>query len=278
MANGLPGSTSALRDRGRRPRRSRSRFSTRRGFGTLAIAMVGGSVGVSPGQVWRSPPWSWPQYRRLGVWRTLLLRAAGQSPFTAWLAGWIIFGPTGLTPAGFAALSISAHVLAVLLAVLALGPALLLLASAASRSRRSIWSGAWWSANGASQAVLGLTTMACFGLACVAGYFTYQAPTDPFSAFPVFLVSPAAGAVGFLVAWICSNRDVKRTIRGGLAAGYWMSSDRRWWWDGTQWVDAFFRAPDSALRSPDEGYWWTGTQWIALPLTPRGVKTRQPYR
>ena len=106
---------------------------------------------------------------------------------------------------------------------------------------------------------MGLTTVACFALACVAGYFLYQTPNHPALAFALFLGTPAAGAIGVLAAWVCSNRDVKRTIRGGLATGYWMSPDRRYWWDGTQWADALSIAPDFALRSPDEGYWWSGS-------------------
>ena len=210
--------------------------------------MVGAQSGVSPGQVWHRPPWSWPQYRRLGVWRTLLLRGAGQAPFTAWIAGGIVFGPGDPTPPGFGALVISARIIAVLLAVFALGPALVLLVSARSRSRRSVWSGAWWGAHEPSSAIMGLTTVACFALACVAGYFLYQTPNHPALAFALFLGTPAAGAIGVLAAWVCSNRDVKRTIRGGLAAGYWMSPDRRYWWDGTQWMDAF-----SMPRTPRSG-------------------------
>ncbi len=91
----------------------------------------------------------------------------------------------------------------------------------------------------------------------------------PAAAFALFLGTPTVGAVGVLAAWFCSNRDVRQTIRAGLATGYWVSPDYRWWSDGSQWVDASLAAPDAALRSPDEGYWWTGSCWIALPPRPQ---------
>ena len=39
------------------------------------------------------------------------------------------------------------------------------------------------------------------------------------------------------------------------------SDDRRYWWDGTTWVDAERQSPPGAPRSEGGDYWWDGTKW-----------------
>jgi hypothetical protein len=40
-----------------------------------------------------------------------------------------------------------------------------------------------------------------------------------------------------------------------------LSGDRRWWWDGSRWVDSFQSPPPMAARSQDGAWWWNGAEW-----------------
>jgi hypothetical protein len=40
-----------------------------------------------------------------------------------------------------------------------------------------------------------------------------------------------------------------------------LSGDRRWWWNGSRWMDSAVAAPPMAARSPDGAWWWNGAEW-----------------
>jgi hypothetical protein len=48
-----------------------------------------------------------------------------------------------------------------------------------------------------------------------------------------------------------------------------LSDDRRWWWDGEQWVDSALRVPPGARRSDDDQQWWDGVSWRPVPASER---------
>jgi hypothetical protein len=50
-----------------------------------------------------------------------------------------------------------------------------------------------------------------------------------------------------------------------------LSGDRRWWWDGSNWVDSTVTPPPMAARTPDGHWWWNGVEWrpaeaVAAPV------------
>jgi hypothetical protein len=40
-----------------------------------------------------------------------------------------------------------------------------------------------------------------------------------------------------------------------------LSGDRRWWWNGSRWMDSAVAPPPMAARSPDGAWWWNGAEW-----------------
>jgi tetratricopeptide (TPR) repeat protein len=46
-----------------------------------------------------------------------------------------------------------------------------------------------------------------------------------------------------------------------------LSPDRRYWWDGSVWLNADASAPTNAARSSDGNWWWDGTEWRPVPIT-----------
>jgi hypothetical protein len=42
-----------------------------------------------------------------------------------------------------------------------------------------------------------------------------------------------------------------------------LSGDRRWWWNGSRWVDSVASPPPMAARTPDGVWWWNGAVWQA---------------
>jgi hypothetical protein len=50
------------------------------------------------------------------------------------------------------------------------------------------------------------------------------------------------------------------------AASREMTSDRKFWWNGTYWVATSEMAPPWAQRSPDGAFWWDGHAWQQMPL------------
>jgi hypothetical protein len=47
-----------------------------------------------------------------------------------------------------------------------------------------------------------------------------------------------------------------------------LSGDRRWWWNGSRWVDSVAEPPPMAARSPDGAWWWNGAEWRPVPQPP----------
>ncbi len=47
-----------------------------------------------------------------------------------------------------------------------------------------------------------------------------------------------------------------------------LSGDRRWWWNGSRWIDSAATPPPMAARTPDGAWWWNGAEWrSAAPAT-----------
>jgi T4 superinfection immunity protein len=48
-----------------------------------------------------------------------------------------------------------------------------------------------------------------------------------------------------------------------------LSGDRRWWWNGSRWMDSQAAPPPMAARSPDGAWWWNGIEWRQTAPTPQ---------
>jgi hypothetical protein len=204
-----------------------------------------------------------PRGRRLGYWREHWANLPFSFVWVSWAPGLFVLLPGMSDPLVIPYLLITA---------IAVGLGITVLATASTRHRASFWSGAWWGANSASAVWIG--TALLVGTACsyAVGYAMREASLAhralPFAGL-LFCVTPAATLVCVLMARSFSNREVRRTVRAGLAPTYWISPDFNSWWDGAQWVSVEAAAPEAALRSPDRNWWWTGRQWLALPPRPR---------
>jgi hypothetical protein len=44
-----------------------------------------------------------------------------------------------------------------------------------------------------------------------------------------------------------------------------MSTDGRFWWDGSNWRSATNEVPPAAQRSADGRFWWDGATWRRVP-------------
>ena len=61
--------------------------------------------------------------------------------------------------------------------------------------------------------------------------------------------------VGWLVALALSLE------RRGNRMPVPLSGDRRWWWNGSRWIDSVVTPPPMAARTPDGAWWWNGAEW-----------------
>ena len=50
------------------------------------------------------------------------------------------------------------------------------------------------------------------------------------------------------------------------------SDDRRYWWNGTEWVDAQKATPPGVTYSDDQRQWWDGKTWRPVPGTAADVR------
>ena len=55
---------------------------------------------------------------------------------------------------------------------------------------------------------------------------------------------------------------------GGDSSGLTWSDDRRFWWDGSVWVDAEVTSPPGAPISDDGSLWWDGVAWRPVAVGP----------
>jgi hypothetical protein len=46
-----------------------------------------------------------------------------------------------------------------------------------------------------------------------------------------------------------------------------LSSDGRYWWDGTSWHDGLLNPPPPSVRSADGAHWWDGRSWRLVPTS-----------
>jgi hypothetical protein len=46
-----------------------------------------------------------------------------------------------------------------------------------------------------------------------------------------------------------------------------LSSDGRYWWDGTAWHDGLQNPPPPSVRSADGAHWWDGGSWRPVPTS-----------
>jgi hypothetical protein len=83
----------------------------------------------------------------------------------------------------------------------------------------------------------------------------------------LFLLVVSVG-VG-LAIWLPNRREEReKTLIGSLPT---FSPDRRYWWDGGQWVDGTVVAPPMAPRSPDGAHWFDGATWRPVPAVSRAL-------
>ena len=52
------------------------------------------------------------------------------------------------------------------------------------------------------------------------------------------------------------------------ASGLTWSDDRRFWWSGSEWVDAELTVPPAATFSEDKRFWWDGAAWRPVATEP----------
>jgi hypothetical protein len=45
------------------------------------------------------------------------------------------------------------------------------------------------------------------------------------------------------------------------------SEDRRYWWNGSTWIDAGNTLPPGVHFTEDQGHWWDGASWRPVPST-----------
>jgi len=91
---------------------------------------------------------------------------------------------------------------------------------------------------------------------------------------PVVLINVLLGwtLIGWVVALVMSLMEPGQAsaIASAMTAPpgtgvLQLSPDKRYWWDGREWVDATVRIPPQAQRSPDGRYWWDGASWREVP-------------
>ncbi len=229
---------------------------------------------VAPsGARWRRIPWAIPTGRRPRFWRTV----ATALPFGA------LWGSIGAAPTvGDTAAVLGTPYVAVDVAMAVLATAYGVAFIVTARRRWPTKPDGFWIgliATPAAKIWFGLSFVIPEVLAW--GITSWLHPTSLATEYlaPLWFLAPVAFLVCTFVAYAYSNRDVKRTIRAGLAPSYLMSPDGIWWrnadawmsvtdrvwWNGSAWVSATAAVPDNALRSPDGNYWWTGSAWCAMP-------------
>jgi len=76
-----------------------------------------------------------------------------------------------------------------------------------------------------------------------------------------FVILVAAGVLAILLI------KTLRRPRRNLALMAQLSSDGRYWWDGTAWHDGHRNPPPPSLRSADGAYWWDGRSWLLAPAS-----------
>jgi hypothetical protein len=80
--------------------------------------------------------------------------------------------------------------------------------------------------------------------------------------------------IGWVVAFVMAVMEPKQTAAVAAALSTpaapgtgapQLSPDKRYWWDGANWVDTNTRIPPGASVSPDGKYWWDGANWRNMP-------------
>jgi hypothetical protein len=156
------------------------------------------------------------------------------------------------------------QVLYAIMSAAGVGFGIAILATARRDRRTRIWDRAWWAGSTPAALSLGLALVLGLGASYAAAYW---APSTLHSgAFMLLWMSPMlVVCLGFLLAFLLANRDAKQAIKAGKATRYWLSPDKRWWWDGVTWVSVSAGAPADAIRAPGGNYWWAGNDWCPWP-------------
>lgn len=217
---------------------------------------------------WRRPPSGAPRGRRAS-WRSLWQNLPVVLACPAWIAGPAVLGFPSLGP------QLGWQIPYAIASAAALGYGVLILISARRNQRARIWDRAWWAGSTPAAISLGLTLVVGLGDSYAAAH--WMPSTWHPGAFILLWMSPMiVVCLGLGLTILLTNREVKEAISSGKAPAYWLSSDRRWWWDGDGWASLLVAAPAGALRAPGGNYWWAGYEWLPCPPLRRRRAQRGP--
>ncbi len=85
--------------------------------------------------------------------------------------------------------------------------------------------------------------------------------------FAAYILSQGDQVVVVRVDAEAAKHDAQARVASAASANgslTW-SEDRRYWWDGSNWVDAQTRLPPGAKYSDDQKQWWDGQAWRPVP-------------
>lgn len=229
---------------------------------------IGTRPPVSPATAWRRPPLSVPEGRRPSFSQSVRI-GLGAGAFIFALNGTgTLFPMVSAAPSDALPFIIPTVAATVAAALFWVAYAIMLTASALKGRRPSGPAALGLDGNPAATVWFALGVLAPLLIGYPFSWLYRPSAASSLVAAMEYFGPFLIAVVCFSIAFALRNRDIKRAVLAGLAPTFLTSPDRRWWWDGSQWVGVSAVDPPQALHSPDGNYWWSGEAWLPLPRRP----------